>query len=184
MPNSHRYLQIHLSAPANTDSMAWAVTNDTPSRRVFTRALSPHELGFFYDGRFNGVADSVENYLVVTRDESISHPDNIISRAWVAVKQIFPLLGATTKELELHTPSVLFVVSELDLGIARPNDTTLGPVQSEEEVHSIMDKLISGSRHYQTTYLPACTSTHGPKNLDISTHYSSLATLLSTAHPP
>jgi len=129
----------------DTHSMAWTVTDDTPSRRVFTRPLGPYELGFFYDGRFNGIADLVENYLVVTRDESLFRAENI-SRAWVAVKQIFPLLGATTKELESQTPGALFVVSELDLGIARPDDTTIGLAQSEEEVHSIVDRLISGPR--------------------------------------
>ena len=62
------------------------------------------------------------------------------------MKQIFPLLGATAKEFESETPSALFVVSELDLKIARPDDTTLGLAQSEEEVHSIVDQLISGPR--------------------------------------
>ena len=133
------------SDSSDTRLTAWTVTDDTPSRRVFTRPLSPYELGFFYDGKFNGVADSVDNYLVVTRDESLFRLENI-SRAWVAIKQLFPLLGATTKELESQTPSALFVVSELDLGIARPNDITLGMVQSEEQVHSIVDRLISGPR--------------------------------------
>jgi len=125
--------------------MAWTVTNNTPSLRVFTRPLSPYELGFFYDGKFNGVADLVENYLAATRDESLFRPENV-SRTWVAVKQIFPLLGATTKELKSQMPGALFVVSELDLGIARPNDVTLGLAQSKEEVHSIVDRLITGPR--------------------------------------
>ena len=130
---------------SNTYSMVWRIANDIPSRRIFTRPLNPVELGFFYDTKLNGVADLVENYLVVTGDPSLLHPENV-SRAWVTVKQIFPLLGATTKELESQTPSALFVVSELDLGIARPDDTTLGSAQSEEEVHSFVDHLISGPR--------------------------------------
>jgi len=125
--------------------MAWEVVDDTPSGRIFTRPLNPVELGFFYDTKLNGVADLVENYLVVTSDSSLFHPENV-SRAWVAVKQIFPLLGATAKELRSQTPSALFVVSEPDLGIARPDDTTLGSAQSEEEVHSFVDQLISGPR--------------------------------------
>jgi len=129
----------------NTDLMAWRVADDTPSRRIFTRPLNLFEFGFFYDTKLNGVADLVENYLVVTSDESLFHPENV-SRAWVAVKQIFPLLGATTKELESQTPSALFVVSELELGIARPDKTTLGSAQSEEEVHLLVDQLISGPR--------------------------------------
>ena len=125
--------------------MTWTISDDTPSQRVFTRPLNPLELGFFYDGKLNGVADFVANYLVVTSDESLFHPDNV-SRAWTATKQTFPLLGATTKELESPVPSALFVVSELDLKIARPDDTTLGVAQSEEEVHSFVDQLMSGPR--------------------------------------
>ena len=113
----------------NTPSMAWTVTNSTPSRLVFTRPLSSLETCFFYDGKLNGVADLVENYLVVTSDESLFHYENV-SRTWVALKQIFPFLGATAKELESETPSALFVVSDLDPKIARPDDTTLGLAQS------------------------------------------------------
>jgi len=125
--------------------MAWKVADDTPSRRIFTRPLNPIELGFFYIAKINGVTDLVENYLVVTSDSSLFHPENV-SRAWITVKQIFPLLGATAKELESQTPSALLVVSELDLGIARPGETTIGSAQSEEEVHSFADQLISGPR--------------------------------------
>ena len=122
--------------------MAWKVIDDTPSRRIFTRPINSLELSFYYDGKLNGVADLVENYLVVTSDESLFRPENV-SRTWTAVKQIFPLLGATTKEIESQP---LFVVSELDLNIARPDDTTFGAAKSEEEVHSFVEQLISGPR--------------------------------------
>jgi len=125
--------------------MAWTTTDDTPSRRVFTRPLNPLELGFFYDGRLNGVADLVENYLVVTSEESLFRPENV-SRTWVVIKQIFPLLGATARELEPPAPSVLLVVSELDLKIARPDDTTFGVAHSDEEMDLFVDQLVSGPR--------------------------------------
>ena len=137
---SPRGVSIHHSY-----SMTWTISDDTPSQRVFIRPLNPLELGYFYDGKFNGVADVVENYLVVTSDESLFHSDNV-SRAWATTKQTFPLLGATTEELDSPVPSALFVVSELDLKIARPDDTSLGMAQSEEEVHSFVDQLISGPR--------------------------------------
>ena len=129
----------------NMHPMAWTITDHTPSRRIFTRPLSPYELGFFYDGKLNGATDLVENYLVVTSDETLFRPENV-SRAWVAVKQIFPLLGATAKELEPETLGALFTVSEFDLKIARPGDITFGLARSEEEVYSFVDQLISGPR--------------------------------------
>ena len=125
--------------------MAWAIIDDTPSRRIFTRSLDTLELGFFYAGKLNGVTDVVENYLVVTCDESLFLPENV-SRAWVATKQIFPLLGAAVQELESETPSALFLVSELDLNIVHPDQTAFGVVHSEEEAHLLRDQLISGTR--------------------------------------
>ena len=156
--------------------MAWKVADDTPSRRIFTRPLNPVELGFFYDTKLNGVADLVENYLVVTSDSSLFHPENV-SRAWVAVKQIFPLLGATTHELQSQTPSAIFVVSELDLGIARPDDTTLDSAGSEEEVHSFVDRLISGPRQLSDELLARLyiySRTDKPGHFHASFHHSHL----------
>ena len=143
-PSSSCISRRSLSCP-ETYPMTWTTTNDIPSRRTLTRPLDTLELGYYYVGKRNGVADLVENYLVVTNDESLFLPENI-SRAWVAVKQIFPLLGATVEELESQTPSALFVVSEFDLNSIRADNTTLGTAHSEEEVGSLMDQLISGPR--------------------------------------
>jgi hypothetical protein len=125
--------------------MTWTIADDTPSRRIFTRPLDTLELGFFYASKRNGVTDLVENYLAVTSDQSLFLPENV-SRAWVAVKGIFPLLGGAVKELESDIPSALFVISESDLKIARPGETTLCVAHSEEEVHSFVDQLFSGPR--------------------------------------
>ena len=125
--------------------MAWSVTDDTPYRRVVTRPLDALELCFYYDSQVNGVADLLENFLVVATDVSLFHPENV-SRAWVALKQVFPLLGATAKELDSPVPSALFAVSELDLGIARPDETTFSIARSEEEAHLFVERLISGPR--------------------------------------
>ena len=57
---------------------------------------------------------------------------------------MFLLLGAVAKESESEIPSALFVVSEPDLNIARPDETILSVAHSEERVHSLMDQLISG----------------------------------------
>lgn len=71
----------------------------------------------------------------------------------MAVKQIFPLLGAVAMELESEIPSALFVISESDLNVARPDDTTLSVAHSEEEVHSFVDQLISGPRQLSNELL-------------------------------
>ena len=162
------------TTPSIPYSMGWTVTDDTPSRRVFTRPLDTIELGFFYDSKLNGVADLLEDYLVVTSDEPLFRPENV-SRAWVAIKHIFPLLGATAKELDSPMPSARFVVSELDLKIARPDETTLVVAHSEEEVHSFVDQLISGPRQLSDELLARLyifSRTDKPRHLHAVFHHS------------
>ena len=56
--------------------------------------------------------------LLVTRADPLSHHESV-SRRWVVLKQNF-LLDATAKELESKAPSMLFIVSRLELRVARP----------------------------------------------------------------
>jgi len=126
--------------------MAWTPVGDLPSpNRVFTRPLDNNEVGFFYDGTFNGVADMVEHYMVQTRRDSLFELTNV-SRTWIALKRIFPLLGATTRETDYEATSASFTVAEADLGVIRPGEVDLLTVGSEAKVHEFVGQLISGPR--------------------------------------
>ena len=126
--------------------MVWKLAGSSPSpNRIFTRPLDGNEIGFFYDGTFNGVADMVEHYTVHTTRDSLFELANV-TRTWVALKRIFPLLGATTKETSYETASALFTVAEADLGVIRPGEIDLRTVNSEVEVHEFVEELVSGPR--------------------------------------
>ena len=127
--------------------MIWALVGDSPSTgRVFTRPLDNNEVGFFYDAIFNGVADIAEHYLVQTTRGSSFELSNV-TRTWVALKRIFPLLGAITRETDYETTGASFTVAEADLGVIRPGlEVDLLTANSEAEVHKFVEQLISGPR--------------------------------------
>ena len=123
-----------------------APVDDSPSpNRVFTRPLDNNEVGFFYDGTFNGVADMAEHYVVQTTRSCLFEYANV-ARTWIALKQIFPLLGATTREMDYEATSASFTVAEADLGVTRPGEIDLLTAHSEVEVHNFVEQLISGPR--------------------------------------
>ena len=136
------------SSPQNLPlaPMVWTPVDDTPSpNRVFTRPVDNNEVGFFYDSTFNGVADMAEHYVVQTTRDSLFELANV-ARTWIALKRIFPLLGATTMEMDYETTSASFTVAEADLSITRPGEVDLLTVNSEAEVHEFVERLISGPR--------------------------------------
>ena len=133
--------------------MVWTLVSDSPSpNRVFTRPLDDNEVGFFYDGTFNGVADMAEHYMVQTTRDSLFELANV-ARTWIALKRIFPLLGATTRETDYETTSASFAVAEADLGVTRPGEIVLLTATSEAEVHEFVEQLISGPRQLSPNLL-------------------------------
>ena len=133
--------------------MVWTLVDNSPSpNRVFTRPLDNNEVGFFYDGIFNGVADMAEHYVVQTTRDSLFEFANV-SRTWIALKQIFPLLGATTRETDYEATRASFTVAEADLGIVCPGEIGLLTANSEAEVHDFVEKLISGPRRLSADLL-------------------------------
>jgi hypothetical protein len=133
--------------------MVWTFVDDSPSpNRVFTRPLDKNEVGFFYDGTFNGVADMAEHYMVQTTRDSLFEFQNV-ARTWITLKRIFPLLGTTTKETDYETTSASFTVAEADLGVIRPGEIQLHTANSEAEVHEFVDRLISGPRQLSLNLL-------------------------------
>ena len=133
--------------------MVWTLVGDLPSPdRVFTRPLDNNEVGSFYDDTFNGVANMVEHYMVQTTRDSLFKFQNV-ARTWIALKRIFPLLGATTGEVDYETTSASFTVAEAELGVTRPGEIGLLTVDSEAEVHEFVEKLISGPRQLSPNLL-------------------------------
>jgi hypothetical protein len=75
----------------------WAVSElERKDNRVFSRPLGLTEIGFVWDGRFNGTADCVQYLqlrLLNKHDESMFSDANII-RSWLSLKRRYPMLSA------------------------------------------------------------------------------------------
>jgi len=133
--------------------MVWTVVGDSfPPNRVFTRPLDANEIGFFYDAAFNGVTDMIGQGLLHTTRDSLFEFSNV-ARTWIALKRVFPLLGATTKEIDYEVPSASFTVAETDLAVIRPGEIELLTANSEAEVHQFVEQLISGPRQLSPNLL-------------------------------
>ena len=133
--------------------MVWTLVGDSPSpSRIFTRPLDNNEVGFFYDATFNGVADIVEHYIVQTTREPLFILSNV-TRTWIALKRIFPLLGATTREADHETTGASFTVAEADLAAIRPGEVEILSTTSEAEVHEFVERLITGPRQLSPNLL-------------------------------
>jgi len=132
--------------------MVWTVVGGPPPNRIFTRPLDSHEIGFFHDAAFNGISDIARHSVVHTTRDSLFELSNV-ARTWIALKRVFPLLGATTKEMDYEVPGASFTVVEADLAVTRPGEVGLLTVNSEAEVHLFVDRLVSGPRQLSPNLL-------------------------------
>jgi hypothetical protein len=118
--------------------MAWSLSSTSP--RVFSRPVDDNEVGFFHDLRFNGTASIVETSTVVVRDHSLVTESNI-SRTWITLKRLFPLLGASAKE---DGTRASFYVSEARLGVIEPGEIEHISASSPGVVAQLEDYLATG----------------------------------------
>lgn len=117
-----------------------------PSSRIFERPLGSNELGFYWDSVFRGTADTLQDASVEIRsgNPDIIKQDNV-RRAWVSLKQQYPLLGARIKEVKPRE-QVYFVVDEQRLRACEDGDVTFVSVSTIEEVDAFVDDLLNGER--------------------------------------
>lgn len=139
----------------------WTLVNTHPTHgRTFQRPLDVDELGFLWDGLFNGTADNIQHFELRlvngSQDAHLFSEDNIV-KAWVSTKRRYPLAGATVQgasgPLRVHlkdapgfTSEPHFVVQEHDLTVLRPREIVFGQVTRAEEVQQRMAAILDGPR--------------------------------------
>ncbi|GLB34885.1 hypothetical protein LshimejAT787_0204500 [Lyophyllum shimeji] len=125
---------------------AWKLRGDG-SVRVYERALGLTELGFYWDSKFNGTADTLQHALVEILDplnQKTFGADNI-TLAWQALKQQFPLLGAYLEE-QRDGEQISFVVAEDRLQSCGPGEAAFHTVDSLTAAQEFADAVINGER--------------------------------------
>jgi hypothetical protein len=129
------------------------VPRDATSR-TYERLLGLTELGFYWDSRFNGTADTVR-YAIIDAESSISCTrlfgvENV-TRTWLALKQQYPLLGSQLSERQ-QREEVVFVVSEERLSRCTPEEISFSSISSQldlsstGDVEAFIDGMLNGKR--------------------------------------
>ena len=119
----------------------WAQTTITPGRRSWRRPLGITETLYYWNGVWNGTADTVMHaHLRITspRDVDIYGSDNV-RRAWSSVKRRFPLIAAEVHEEDsgLH-----FVIREKNVTSLGDEDVTMGTVSSFSDAERLDRKSV------------------------------------------
>lgn len=140
----------------------WTLVDAHPTHgRTFQRPLDTFELGFLWDGFFNGTADNVQHFelrlLNGSRDAHLLSVANIV-RAWLSTKRRYPLVGATVRGSSAplrfsdgdngtgFVEQPHFVVREHDLSVLRPREIVFGQVSCVEEAKRRMAAILDGPR--------------------------------------
>ncbi|KAF5380923.1 hypothetical protein D9615_004016 [Tricholomella constricta] len=116
--------------------------------RIFVRPLGVTELGFYWDSKFNGTADTLQHAVV----ESIDPADQVlfsvenITRTWRSLKQQFPLLGSFLEEPAGSRDPVSFVFAEDRLENCGPEEISFHSASSLSEAQEFADVVLNGVR--------------------------------------
>lgn len=125
--------------------MTWTLLESAASpHRIFTRPLDGHEHGYYLESRLSGSADIVQQIVVQSHEPSLFSEPNV-TRTWLALKQLFPLLGATVQE-DSGTQNVRFLVSEARLRTIQLGEVGFGAFESAEAGLEYEQELNSGPR--------------------------------------
>ncbi|KAH0832842.1 hypothetical protein J3R83DRAFT_11769 [Lanmaoa asiatica] len=124
---------------------SWTETGSEPGRCIWKRSLGITEAVFYWDGIFNGTADTVMHVqLKVNRPEDAGmYACKNVQRAWASVKRRFPLLAAEVEEVEEDT-RLNFIVRE---------ENVMGP--RNEELTLITIPSLLAAEHFLTNLLDA-----------------------------
>ncbi|KAF9464774.1 hypothetical protein BDZ94DRAFT_1255858 [Collybia nuda] len=120
--------------------------------RTFERPLGLTELGFYWDGNFNGTADIIQHTIVAIEDPRLVGVHNV-TRTWIALKRQFPMLGSYISDNRRGKDGVTFVVEEDRLGVCSPDEIKFQVISSLQEAQGFVNKVVNGKRSLSNALL-------------------------------
>jgi hypothetical protein len=135
---------------------SWNLRDSTrPPNRIYERPLGLTELGFYWDSVFNGTADSIQRAVVEVGGDREHHlfSEANVSRTWVTLKQLFPLLGSKLEELGDKGGMVQFVVAEELLRTYDPQELDFRSISSLEADQNVINDILNGERLLSNNHL-------------------------------
>jgi hypothetical protein len=131
------------------DEGQWSLRADG----AYTRACGCAETSFYWDSVHNGTADTLENIVIDVRSgvpvRSIFNQQNV-TRAWLHMKQVYPLLGAQVEEEGGHPR---FIVYPNDLKAIRSDELIFKQAYSEGQASAMLRDIVNRRRTLSTRYL-------------------------------
>lgn len=128
-------------------------------------------------GEFSGTADTIQQAELQATSAEVFSATNV-RRAWISLKQTFPLLGCRA-ERGIGSKDVSFVVEEVRLSEVASKEIHHRAVTSAHEVGGIIEELIQGPRQLASD-LPArlyiFTRKDSPDHFHIVLHVAHLIT--------
>jgi len=123
----------------------WAVSELEDNHPVFSRPLGLTEIGFAWDGKFNGTADCIQHLqlrLLNKHDEAMFSDANII-RSWLSLKRRYPMLCA---QIRSHDGGEKFFVEEKRVAGLNHGEVTFRSVPSAAEARQVPLDVLNGTR--------------------------------------
>lgn len=126
----------------------WTLRNT--ASRLYERPLGLTEVGFYWDSKFNGTADTI-SYAIVDVQSFTAKNMSVrlfgiqnVTRTWVALKHQYPLLGSQVAARQ-HEEEVVFIVSEERLNVCAPEEVSFHDISSLGKVEALMDTMLNGT---------------------------------------
>jgi hypothetical protein len=120
----------------------WSLRSDG----AYMRSCGYAEQSFYWDSVHNRAVDALENIVINLRPgipvHRIFNPQNV-SRAWIQLKSMYPLLGARIEE---HDGRVKFAVFKGNLRTNRPDEILFKQVSSDEQASGILLEMLNGEK--------------------------------------
>ncbi|EJD03599.1 uncharacterized protein FOMMEDRAFT_105696 [Fomitiporia mediterranea MF3/22] len=130
--------------PGHT-SHGWRLVEEYPNTSIYRRPLGNTELGFYWDSVFSGTAITISHDEIVAEEgfERALFEEANVTRAWLRMKQRFPLLGALVDESP-DSNTVEFVVEEALLRSQRQGEVRYTEVKDSAGIRSLTNELLNG----------------------------------------
>lgn len=119
-------------------------STESPEERTFRRPLGQTERGFYWDSVFRGTATTINHFEVRCEIGDVFSKENV-TRTWLHLKQMFPLLGCHIEEHPEPDDEELleFVVEERLLNTIRLDEINFlqvnSPCEADRQCHSILN---------------------------------------------
>lgn len=117
-------------------------------QRVYSRPLGPLELGFYWDGQFQGTADTCQATEVQVQNHAMFSRSKVF-QAWTRLKYMHPLLAARTMSLPVDDSTdetIHFVIEEERIRHHIPDEITFLSCSSAQEVLVFTVNIQNSSR--------------------------------------